>query len=58
MRRNPESMAKFGVYFYGVVKSLIVEIPIGPRADEIIRFVHRVPVRFSRSSKSRCFSSQ
>ena len=58
MRRNPESMAKFGVYFYGVVKSLIVEIPIGPPADEIIRFAHRVPVRFSRSSKSRCFSSQ
>ncbi len=52
MSCDQKTMADFGVRFSGIVKSLIVEILVGFRANNVTCFAQRVPVRFSRSSKS------
>ena len=58
VRRHQEAVTKFRVCFYRVVKGLIVEVLIGLRANDVLGVGQRVPVRLSRSSSRRCFSSQ
>jgi hypothetical protein len=55
---DEKAVADFWVPFSRVVERLIVEVLIGFWANGVTCFAQRVPVRFSRSSKRRCFSSQ
>ena len=55
---NEESVAEFWARYSRVVERLIVEVLVGLGANDVTCFNERVPVRFSRSSRRRCFSFQ